>query len=132
MIYIVDAYAWVEYSIGSEKGLILKKLLNNRNNKLITMECTISELKAYCLRTDKDFSRMYGVLKRNSIILPVLTNIWLEAAEARHEIRKKVKDFGLIDAILIAKQNELKCMIVSGDPHFKNLKNVVHIPDSNQ
>ena len=127
MIYIVDAYAWVEYSIGSESGLILKKLLNNKNNKFVTMECTISELKTYCLRTNKDFSRMYIVLKINSIILPVLTNNWLEAAEVRHEIRKKIKDFGLIDSILVAKQNELKCWVVSGDTHFENLKNIVYI-----
>lgn len=124
---MVDSWAWVEYFIGSKAGLILKKLLNNKNNKFISMECTVSELKIYCLRTNKDFSRMRNVLKRNSVILPVLTNHWLEAAEIRHETRKKVRDFGLIDSILIAKQKELKCHIGSGDPHFKKLKNVVYI-----
>ena len=127
MIYIVDTWAWIEYFIGSKEGLILKKLLGNKNNKLISMECTASELKIYCLRANEDFSRMYNALKRNSVIWPVLTNNWLDAAEIRHETRKKVKDFGLIDSILVAKQNELKCMIVSGDEHFKGLRNVVYI-----
>ena len=127
MIYIVDAYAWIEYFIGSKPGLILKNLIDDKNRRFVTMECTISELKSYCLRTNADFSKIHNILKRNSIILPVLSNHWVEAAEIRHEIRKKVKDFGLIDSILIAKQNELKCMIVSGDKHFKTLKNVVYI-----
>jgi len=127
MIYIVDSWAWIEYFIGSEKGLILKKLLDNKNHKFITMECTISELKSYCLRTNNDFSKMHNTLKRNSIILPVLKEHWLNAAEIRHEIRKMIKDFGLIDSILVSKQNELKCKIVSGDKHFKGMKNVIYI-----
>lgn len=127
MIYIVDSWAWVEYFIGSKAGFILKRLLDNKNHKFITMECTASELKSYCLRTNKDFRQMYNVLKRNSIVLPVLLNHWLKAAEIRFDLRNKIKDFGLIDSILLAKQKELKCTIISGDPHFKNLKNVIYV-----
>lgn len=127
MIYIVDSHAWVEYFIGSEPGLILKRLLDNKRRKFITLECSVSELRSYCLRTGKDFNILYDALKKNSIILPVLLGHWIEAAEIRHELRKKAKDFGLIDAILVAKQNELKCGIVSGDPHFRGLKSVVYI-----
>ena len=127
MICLVDSWAWIEYFIGSKGGLVLKKLLENRNNKLITMECTASELKSYCLRTGNDFEQMYSALKRNSIILPVLTSHWLDAAEIRHEVRKRVKDFGLIDSVVVAKQNEINCKIISGDRHFKSLKNIIYI-----
>lgn len=127
MIYIVDSHAWVEYFIGSESGLILKRLLDNKRHKFITLECSVSELRSYCLRTGMDFNILHNALKKNSIILPVLLTHWVEAAEIRHELRKKTKDFGLIDSILVAKQNELKCGIVSGDPHFKGLKNTVYI-----
>ena len=129
MIYIVDSWAWIEYFIGSKSGLILNKLLENKNHKFITLECTISKLKIYCLRTGMDFNRMHNTLKRNSVILPVLNPHWLDAATLRHEIRKRVKDFGLIDSILVAKQNELKCMVVSGDKHFKGMKKVVYVGD---
>ncbi len=127
VIYIVDTYAWVEYFIGSESGLKLKNLLDNKNNKFITIECCLAELRGFCLREEADFSKMYGIIKKNSVILPVLTTHWLQAAKIRQETRKKIKDFGLVDAILVAKQNELKCHIVSGDKHFKGMKNVVYI-----
>ena len=129
MIYIVDSWAWIEYFIGSNKGLILKRLIDNKNHKFITMECTLSELKSYCLRTNNDFAHIHRIIKRNSVILPVLAAQWLKAAQIKHEIRKKVRGFGLIDSILVAKQNEFKCKIVSGDKHFKNMKNVIYIGD---
>jgi len=127
MIYIVDSHTWIEYFIGSKQGMGLRRLLEDENNKFITMECVIGELKSYCLRTDFNFIQSYKSIKRNSIILPVLANHWIEAAEIRHEIREKIKDFGFIDSILLAKQNELSCMIVSGDRHFKGMKKVIYI-----
>jgi PIN domain nuclease of toxin-antitoxin system len=42
-------------------------------------------------------------------------------------MRKNVKGFGLIDALIVAKQAEKKCRIVSGDQHFENVKNVLFI-----
>ena len=129
MIFIVDSWAWIEYFTGSKNGLKLKKLIDNKNHKLITMECTLSEVKSYCLRTKSDFDRLNKIVKKNSIILPVMMDIWLKAAEAKYEIRKKVKDFGLIDAILVTKQNELNCMLISGDEHFKNMKKIVYVGD---
>ncbi len=127
MIYIVDTYAWIEYFKGSKHGAILKNLFKKENDKFVTMECCIAELGGFCLKNKMDFNRLYNVVKTNSIILPVLTAQWLNAAKIRFELRKKMKTFGLIDAILVAKQQELKCKVVSGDPHFKNLKNVVYI-----
>ena len=129
MICIVDAWAWIEYFAGSKKGSVLKKILENKNNRFITMDCTLSEVKSYCLRTDTDFNSSANIIKRNSIVLPVLLDNWLEASEVKHEMREKFKDFGLIDSILIAKQKEHNCQIISGDRHFKGLRNVKYIGD---
>ena len=129
MIFIVDSWAWIEYFTGSKSGLKLKKLIDNKNHKFITMGCTLSEVKSYCLRANSDFDHINKIVKRDSIILPVTVDIWLKAAETKHEIRKKVKDFGLIDVILVAKQNELNCMLISGDEHFKNMKKIVYVGD---
>ena len=42
-------------------------------------------------------------------------------------MRIKIKDFGLIDSSLIAKQNEINNIMVSGDKHFKDMKNIVYV-----
>ena len=127
MIYIIDTYAWIEYFSGTKGGDTVKNLFANKENKFITMECCLAEVLGYCLRNKLNFSELYKILKSNSIILPVLRSHWIEAAKIRSEARKKVKDFGLIDSIIVAKQNELKCMVISGDKHFKNLKKIIFI-----
>jgi len=127
VIYIVDTYAWIELIKGSEKGLILQRLLEDMNHKFITMECCIAELKGFALKNKISFRRIYEMVKSNSIVLPVLIDHWLAAAGQRYEMRKTRKGFGLIDSILLAKQQELKCKLISGDSHFKGLKNVVYL-----
>lgn len=127
MIYIIDTYAWIEYFKGSKQGLIVKRLLDNSNNKFITIECCISELMGFSLKNALDFDKLYSILRKNSIILPVMRDLWINAAKIRFDLRKTIKNFGLIDSILVAKQQELKCKIVTGDLHFENLKNIVYL-----
>lgn len=127
MIYIIDTYAWIEYFEGSSQGRVLKKLFENKNNKFITMECCIAELIGYCLKNNLNFENFYSIVESNSFIFVVLREHWVKAAKIRFELRKKIKHFGLIDSILVAKQQEFKAKIVSGDPHFKGLKDIVYI-----
>ena len=91
------------------------------------MECCLVELKGYCLKNNFNFDKMHSMIKKNSLILPVLKEHWIYAAEIKSEMRKKFRDFGLIDSILIAKQKELNCKIISGEKHFKELKDIVYI-----
>jgi len=127
VIYIVDTHAWIEYFIGSADANPFRNLLGGVNKKFITMECCLAELKGYCLRNGFSFEDMKNAIKKNSVLLPVLLNHWLDAAQIRYEMRKVRKGFGLIDSVLVAKQNELQCSIISGDPHFKGMKNVVYL-----
>lgn len=127
MIYIIDTYAWIEYFSNSKKGIVLKDLFESQKDKFVTMECCIAELKGYCLKNNLDFRKAYSVVRSNSVVLPVMFDQWVSAAEIKFELRKSIQHFGLIDAILVAKQKELKCRVVSGDPHFRSLSNVVYI-----
>ena len=127
MIYIIDTSAWIEYLIGSNKGKILTNLFKSAANKFITVECSLAELTGYSLREKIDFRRIYGMIRQNSIILPVLTEHWLEAGKIKTQLRGKLQGFGLIDALLVAKQKELNCKLISADSHFNSLKDVVYL-----
>lgn len=130
LLYIIDTYAWVEYLVGSRKGERVKKILHGKD-RTITPECCLAELKGWCLREGKDFDKAYAVVRMDTEIEPVHTDDWLEAAEIRHEMRKKkgIADFGLVDSIIVAKQRRNKGRIISGDRHFKDLKDIEYVGD---
>lgn len=127
MNYLIDTYGWIEYLNGSKKGEVIRDLINDSGNKIVVMECCIAEMITYSLREGKDYERALEIIKNDSIILPITIDTWIKAAKIKHDFGKKKKHFGLIDAILVAKQTELKCKIVSGDFHFKGIKDVIYI-----
>lgn len=127
MLYLIDSYAWIEYFIGSSKGSILRKLFINENNRFLTIECCLAEIKGWALKNNRDFDEIFKIVRANSNILSVTEYDWINCAKERFEQRKTQKDFGLIDAIILVKQKELNCIIVTGDKHFKNLHNVVFL-----
>src|SRR3989344_2326081 len=124
MIYIFDTYAWIEYFLGSEKGKVVQSLLANTKNRIVTLECSIGELKTWSLKNKLDFTVYYRVVRADSWLMKLVLPDWIKAAEIRHEQRKYHKDFGMLDALLLVKQKELRAMVVSGDPHFEGLKEV--------
>ncbi|MBI2044707.1 PIN domain-containing protein [Candidatus Pacearchaeota archaeon] len=124
---IIDSYAWVEYFIGSEKGKVLRKLFLDKNNNFFTVECCLAEIKGWALRNSKDFSKFFEIIKRNSKKLLITEEDWISSAEERFKQRKTQKDFGLIDSIILSKQKELNCKIITGDKHFKEMRDVVFI-----
>ena len=125
--YILDTYAWIEYFIGSEKGLKVKRIVENDKNTLSTPESCICEIKLWCLIHKEDFKKLFNVVKIGSFIEPINSTNWVDATDIRQEKRKTMKDFGLMDSIILAKQKEISGKIVSGDPHFKNQKEVEFI-----
>ena len=125
--YLLDTYAWIEYLIGSSKGEIVRKLFLDKNNDFLTAECSLSELKGWSIREKADFARIYSTVKANSHIEPIHLDDWLIAAQIKSEMRKNVRDFGLMDSLLLAKAKSRKCKIVSGDPHFEKLPGVLYL-----
>ena len=124
MLFIVDTYAWVEYLIGSKQGQKVKKLFENQNHRFITVECCLAELKGWSIRNNIDFQEILKILEANSRVVPVSRNDWINAAVIKSQMIMKIREFGLIDSILVSKQKEAKCKIITADQHFKNLKGI--------
>ncbi|MBI4141831.1 PIN domain-containing protein [Candidatus Woesearchaeota archaeon] len=122
MLYIIDSYAWVEYFIGSKKGEVLRKLFSYESNEFITVECCLAEIKSWSLRNEQDFDKLFKIVRANSTIVSLNEHNWIHAGEERFHQRKTQNDFGLIDAVILIKQKEYSCHVVTGDKHFKNMK----------
>ncbi len=129
MLYIVDTYAWVEYFRGTVKGSKFNRIIQNDNNSFITPECCVFELKCWTQKDNLDFEKILQVVKSISKIEPISYDDWIKASKIRHFHRKKIKDFGLVDSLIVAMKEKHKSMIISGDKHFKTLKDVYYIGD---
>ena len=94
-------------------------------NKIGTPILVIAELADAYIRAGEEFGEREKFILSNSTIIPLTSEVCIEAARIKQEIRKMHKDFGLIDAMILVKQKEFNCKVISGDKHFKNLKNVL-------
>jgi PIN domain nuclease of toxin-antitoxin system len=88
---------------------------------------TIAEVVSKVARKGKDVKVAYDVLLSNSQIVDVDEELSLQAGLLHFEMRKTVKDFGLADAYVLATARKLKAKVLTGDAHFKNVKEAVLI-----
>lgn len=126
MIYVIDAHAWIEYVLGTAKGRILGGLFEG-SNRFITLESTLAELNGFSIRMHKDFQELYEMVREKSTVMPILFEDWIAASIIRATLRQSIQHFGIIDSLLIVKQQQLKAKIITGDPHFKTMKNVIFL-----
>ncbi len=125
--YLLDTYAWVEYFIGSDEGKIVKKLIEL--DKINTSIISIAELSDKYYReglTDEWEERYKFIVSKSNIILCTM-EIAKNAGPRKWELRKTIEKIGLADAMIIETALQKELVIVSGDPHFKSLDNILFL-----
>jgi predicted nucleic acid-binding protein len=124
--HVIDAYAWIEYLDGTNAGRKVTAILEN-NYDIYTCAVTLAEVVSKVARKGKDAKIAYDVLLSNSQIVSVDDELSLQAGLLHCEMRKTAKDFGLADAYVLATARRLKSKILTGDAHFKPLKEAIMI-----
>jgi predicted nucleic acid-binding protein len=125
--YVIDAYAWIEYLRGSEKGEKVKSIIENKQNEVLTSAITIAEVLSKFMRSNEDYYTPLKAINVLSRVIDVDEKTAVKAALAHAEMRKKINDFGLADAFVIAISKNLQAKIVTGDKHFQNIPNTIMI-----
>jgi predicted nucleic acid-binding protein len=125
--YVVDAYAWIEYLIGSESGAEVNTILEKETNEIYTCAVTVAEVISKVAREGRDVKVAYDVLLNNSQVVNVDEELSKETGLLHAEMRKTEKDFGLADAYVLATARKLKSKILTGDAHFKSVKEAIII-----
>ena len=126
MKYIIDSYAWIEYLNGSILGEKVKKILEG-NNEVFSLNLTISEVISRVKRKGGNIEIVYAAITSNSKVVEITPKIAKKAGEFHAEIRKKIKDFGLADSLILMLARELNAKIVTGDEHFRKFKEAFFI-----
>jgi len=125
--YIIDAYAWIEYLIGSESGVKVNSVLTEEENEICTCAVTVAEVISKAAREGRNVETVYDILTNNSSIIDVDEKISKETGVLHAQMRKTRKDFGLADAYVLAIAKKTKSKILTGDPHFEGIENAIVI-----
>lgn len=126
MKYIIDSYAWIEYLGGSLAGEKVKKFFEGSND-IFSLNLSIAEVVSRVKRVNGDVELAYKALTSNSKVIEITPMISKKAGLFHAEIRKKIKDFGLVDSLMFILAKELDAKIVTGDEHFKGFKEAILI-----
>jgi len=124
---VVDAWAWVEYLIGSEFGTKLKEVLDEDSSEVYTCAITLAEVISKVAREGRDVEAAYTMLLSNSQVINVNEELSKHAGLLHCDMRRSLKDFGLADAYVLATARKLKAKVLTGDMHFKGVKEAVLI-----
>ena len=127
MRYVIDAWAWIEYLIGSNRGSKIRIILENEKNEIFTCSLTIAEVISMIKREKRDYELAYKSIISLSQICNITPELSKEAGLIHPDIKKKMRDFGLADVFILVTAKMLDAQIVTGDEHFKDFKNVVFI-----
>ncbi len=125
--YIIDAYAWIEYLIGSKSGEKVKTTLEGEENEIYTCAVTVAEVVSKTAREGRDFEAAYDILVSNSHVVNVDEEVSKEAGVLHSEMRKTRRDFGLADAYVLAVARRMRSKVLTGDVHFKGIKETILI-----
>ena len=116
-----------EYLIGSEYGLKLNEILDDESSEVYTCAVTLAEVVSKVAREGRDVETAYSLLMSNSQII--------DANEELFKIRWvspcgdaiKRKRLWLGRRLCAGTARKLKSKILTGDAHFKNVKDAVLI-----
>ena len=132
MKIVVDAYAWIEIFIGSERGTRVKEILEQAD-EVYTPDTVMAEVaRKYCREGAEERTtqaRLEIVAGASDIVL-IDIKLALEAAKcytrlAREARRRRLATPSLFDAIPLAVARLLKAKILTRDEHFRNLPETI-------
>ncbi|MEM2995296.1 MAG: type II toxin-antitoxin system VapC family toxin [Candidatus Bathyarchaeia archaeon] len=132
--YVVDAYAWIEYFRGSKSGEVAKKYIESGGSATPTI--VVSEISRKLLReielgneTHEGRLKRLEFIRAASQIVDLDFEIAAEAGEIDLDMKKKVKDWGLADSIILCTARTAKGKVVTGDEHFRGLEETIFIKE---
>jgi len=127
MRLIVDTFCWVDYINGNEAGEKVKDYIETSDNEIITTVLNIAEISSIIKRRNFDVDKVLDMIFSNSKIYNFNADFAKQAGLLHAEMRKQEKHFGLIDAFILLTARKLKAKIITGDEHFKKIKEAIFI-----
>lgn len=128
MKYVIDSYAWIEYFMGTQTGEKIRTIIEGIDEKITPTIC-LAEIYAKTLKVESyelaEKQRIF--IKQKSALAPLDEPSAVESANINNKLKKEIDGWGLADSIVYATAQLKKAEVVTGDQHFRKLKNVIFI-----
>ncbi len=121
MVILFDSSAWVEFFIKSKKGEIVKNLL--KDEECYTSIVTLAEISNYALRENLDGKELVKFLINSTKVLSLNYEISFLAGELNFKRKKIIKNWGMIDSLILSTALFYDLKVLTKDNHFKGLEN---------
>ena len=129
---MIDTYAWVEYLLGSKIGAKARAYIEGGRG--LTPSIVLCEMRRWYLReieagrrSQREMQTHFAYIESITEIVPLDSSLALQAGESDFLMKKRVKDWPLADSVIYATAKSRSAQLVSGDPHFETLEDVVFI-----
>ncbi|MDV3243573.1 MAG: PIN domain-containing protein [Nitrososphaerales archaeon] len=129
---MIDTFAWVEYLLGSKAGQAARKYIEGGG--AITPSAVLAELKQWYLkeiesgrRTEGEMRSHLAFVESRTRVVPLDARMATKAGETDFLMKKRIKGWPMADSIILATANAQASRVVTGDPHFRQLEDVVYI-----
>jgi predicted nucleic acid-binding protein len=123
---VIDSYAWIEYFRGSSSGERAKQFIEKGTS--VTASITLAELQEKYLREKwTTFESDLRFIATKTSVVPIDREISVSGGRINYENKKKIKNWGIADSIILATARVSSAKVVTGDPHFKGLKEAIMI-----
>lgn len=123
--YIIDSSAWFEYFEGTEKGIKLKKIIEEET--IATAIIAIAKLSAIFERDSKSFEKSLQFIESRAAILNLSIEAAVNSGKLKNKIRKNNPKFGLADAMHLALAIEEEAILITCDHDFERIKGAIVI-----
>ncbi|MGQ9468752.1 MAG: type II toxin-antitoxin system VapC family toxin [Nitrososphaerales archaeon] len=125
MTVLIDSWAWIEYWKGGSYADKAQKHIEAKEETIIS---TLNMLEIYhwiLQHYDVGVAEAKkNTLRKRCFIIPVDEEIAIEAARIKHSLK-----LALADSVILATARKIGAKIVTGDPDFKGMREVIYIGD---
>jgi len=114
--------------MGSKAGEKVRPIIDGLEEKLTPTIC-LAEVYAKTLKVEgrELAEKQRKFVKGRSALIHLDEAIAIKSAEIDAAFKKQIEGWGLADSIVYATGILKEAMIITGDIHFRNLKNVIFI-----
>jgi predicted nucleic acid-binding protein len=123
--YVLDSWSWIEYFEGSRKGEKVRAIVTDSRNEVYTHSISIAEIVSKAERRGKDSDEVWLAINNSSKVIETNSEESKDAGKTHVDVKSKTRNFSLADAFVLSTARRLRAKVVTGDPDFKNIPDVL-------